>query len=71
MNSMSSLVVEITLGNAVESRHKVDAVIANAEGSLVRIHGDADRETYPRSSIRQGVAVVAIGQKRRGRQVWL
>jgi L-asparaginase II len=38
MNSMSSLVVESTLGNAVESRHKVDAVIADAEGSLVRIH---------------------------------
>ena len=51
MNSMSSLVVESTLGNAVESRHKVDAVIADAEGSLVRIHEDADRETYPRSSV--------------------
>lgn len=52
MNSMSSLVVEVTLGNAVESRPKVDAMIADAEGSLVRIHGDADRETYTSCSVK-------------------
>jgi L-asparaginase II len=63
MNSMSSLVVEITRGNAVESRHQVDAVIADAEGSLVSTHGDADRETYPRSSIKalQALPLVESG----------
>ncbi len=63
MNSTSSLVVEITRGNAVESRHKVDAVIADAEGSRVRIYGDADRETYPRSSVKalQALPLVESG----------
>ncbi|MCB1458468.1 MAG: asparaginase [Nitratireductor sp.] len=45
-------IVEVTRGNHVECRHRVDIVIADADGNLVRSFGDPRRPVFPRSSIK-------------------
>lgn len=50
MKHNPSAVVEITRGNAVESTHDVDIVIADYTGKIVETYGDADLHIYPRSS---------------------
>lgn len=63
MKSLPSLVVEVLRGNRVESRHLVDAVIADASGKLVRAHGIGDRPVFPRSANKalQALALVESG----------
>jgi L-asparaginase II len=63
MKILPPLEVEITRGNRVESRHLVDAVIADASGALVRVHGEAARPVFPRSAIKalQALALVESG----------
>lgn len=50
MKHNPSAVLEITRGNAVESTHDVDIVIADYTGKIVETYGDADLHIYPRSS---------------------
>jgi L-asparaginase II len=63
MKILSPLHVEVSRGNSVESRHLVDAVIADASGRLVRVHGEAERPVFPRSAIKalQALALVESG----------
>ncbi|MEM7141669.1 MAG: asparaginase [Actinomycetota bacterium] len=51
------LVVEVTRGSVVESRHDVDVVAVDASGDLVFSRGDAQRPTLPRSAIKPVQAV--------------
>jgi L-asparaginase II len=63
MKSFPPLVVEATRGGRAESRHLVDAVIADASGALHTIHGEAERPVFPRSSIKalQALPLVESG----------
>ncbi len=63
MKSFPSLTVEVTRGGHVESRHLVDAVIADADGKIVRVHGIAQRPVFPRSANKalQALALVESG----------
>ncbi len=63
MKILLPLHVEVMRGNRVESRHAVDAVIADAAGNLVRVHGEAGRPVFPRSAIKalQALALVESG----------
>lgn len=57
------LIVEVTRGGRVESRHLVDAAIADADDAIVRSHGDIDGAVYPRSAIKalQALPLVESG----------
>ncbi|MCB1386909.1 MAG: asparaginase [Nitratireductor sp.] len=61
--SQREIVVEVTRGSHVESVHAVDAVIADADGGIVAIHGDGGRGVFPRSSIKalQALPLVESG----------
>ena len=57
------LVVEVTRGNSVESRHLVSAVAVDTEGRVAFRAGDTGRPVYPRSAIKplQALAMVESG----------
>jgi len=57
------LVVEVTRGDRVESRHEVDVAIVGVDGLLVRAHGDAHRDVMPRSASKplQALPLVTTG----------
>ncbi len=63
MKTLPPLMVDVTRGNHVESRHAVDAVIADASGNLVTAYGSPDRPVFPRSAIKalQALALVESG----------
>lgn len=63
MKHLPAAVVEVTRGPLVESRHRVDIVVADAGGALVAVHGEAERPTFPRSAIKalQALALVESG----------
>ncbi|HEY7688138.1 MAG TPA: asparaginase [Dongiaceae bacterium] len=46
------LVVEITRGGMVESRHRAAVAVVDADGKVVRAWGDIDRPVYGRSAIK-------------------
>lgn len=48
----SPLEVQVLRGNFTESVHLVDAVVIDADGKTVASFGDANKITYPRSSIK-------------------
>ncbi|MEL7428652.1 MAG: asparaginase [Pseudomonadota bacterium] len=52
MTPKAALCVELVRGGMVESSHLVDAVVVDAEGAIVRAHGDCERMVFPRSSIK-------------------
>jgi L-asparaginase II len=49
---MNPVIVEVTRGNIVESRHRGAIAIADAEGKLVSAWGDVDAAVYPRSAFK-------------------
>lgn len=61
--SANPLEVEVTRGSRVESRHRIDLVVAGADGSVVASRGDAQLEIYPRSAIKalQALPLVESG----------
>lgn len=61
----NTLVVEVTRGDLVESRHHVHAVVTSLEGQ--ESWGDAQRLTFPRSAakIMQAIALVESGAAKR------
>ncbi len=63
MNTYSPIVVEVHRGSLLESRHRVHAVIASANGEIVEAWGDAAMEIYPRSAIKplQALAFLETG----------
>ncbi|MCG6858590.1 MAG: asparaginase [Salaquimonas sp.] len=67
MRTLPPAIVEVTRGPLVESRHEVDIVVANSEGTLLSVYGGADRPVFPRSSIKalQALALVESGAAER------
>ncbi|MBN4047388.1 asparaginase [Acidimicrobiaceae bacterium AH-315-P05] len=59
----AALTVEVTRGNRVESKHRVDAVVSDAKGVVVASWGDADRPTQPRSASKplQAIPLITSG----------
>ncbi|NQW01032.1 MAG: asparaginase [Rhodospirillales bacterium] len=52
MIDKNPLIVEVTRGGMVESRHRVHALVCDARGSVVHGWGDLDMSIYPRSAIK-------------------
>jgi L-asparaginase II len=63
MKTHPPIEIAVKRGERVESRHLADAVVAAADGSIVAVHGDGDRPTFPRSAIKalQALALVESG----------
>ncbi len=57
------LTVDVTRGSAVESRHRVNAVLMDGRGNIKAVYGDAQRLTFPRSSLKplQTIALLESG----------
>ena len=54
------LIVEVTRGNLVESRHRCIAAIAGPDGGVVRSWGDLEQPIYGRSAIKPLLALPLI-----------
>lgn len=52
MIDKNPLIVEVTRGSMVESRHRVHAIVCDARGGVLHSWGDPDLLIYPRSSIK-------------------
>lgn len=63
MLSHPPLTVEVTRGPAVESSHLVHAVVMDGQGKIKVAYGNAQRLTFPRSSLKplQAIALVESG----------
>ncbi|MBI1244896.1 MAG: asparaginase [Alphaproteobacteria bacterium] len=46
------LIVEVTRGNMVESRHRAIVAVVSSDGALVESHGDIGRQVFARSAIK-------------------
>ncbi|MCP3912200.1 MAG: asparaginase [Actinomycetia bacterium] len=59
----SPLIVEVTRGHEVESRHQVDAVVVDQAGRVVAGWGDTDRMVLPRSASKplQALPLITTG----------
>lgn len=57
------LIIEVTRGDTVESRHLGHAVVADADGRVIAAWGESDRPTFPRSAIKpvQALPLVETG----------
>ncbi|MDH5519975.1 MAG: asparaginase, partial [Acidimicrobiia bacterium] len=57
------LLVEVSRGGRVESRHEVDAVVVDRHGSIVESWGEAERPVMPRSSAKplQAIPLITSG----------
>lgn len=47
-----ALIVEVTRGTAVESRHRAIVAVVRPDGSVVEAHGDIGHAVFPRSAIK-------------------
>lgn len=67
MTAAPPILVEATRGQMVESRHRGQAVVVDAEGRVVAAWGDPDVPVYPRSSIKplQALALIETGAAER------
>jgi len=63
MNGQNPVLVEVTRGDAVESRHRGAIAVVTATGEVVRSWGRADAPVLPRSAIKalQALALVETG----------
>ncbi len=63
MNTSNPVLIEVTRGGAVESRHRGAAVVVLGDGTLVAQWGDIEAPVYPRSAIKpiQALALVESG----------
>ncbi len=57
------VLVEVTRGNIVESRHRGAAMVVDADGKVVLSVGDVDRPVFPRSAVKsiQALPLVESG----------
>ena len=53
------LIVEVTRGTLVESRHRCIAAVAGPDGGVVRSWGDIEQPIYGRSAIKPLLALAA------------
>jgi L-asparaginase II len=63
MTTANPILVEVTRGSLVESRHRGAAAVVDADGKVVRAWGDIERAIYPRSANKplQAIALVETG----------
>jgi len=63
MTSNNPIIVEVTRGGMVESRHRGHCVVADRTGASVHVWGDGERLIYPRSAIKplQALALIETG----------
>lgn len=63
IHSSAPVIIEVTRGTLVESRHRVHAVVADAAGNIIHAWGEAEKEIYPRSAIKplQTLALIETG----------
>lgn len=67
MKQLPSAIVEVTRGvgskQFVESLHKIDIVVADADGNVVKSYGDPKRGVFPRSAIKalQALPLIETG----------
>ena len=63
MAAKNELIVEVTRGDMVESRHRCACVVVDAAGRTIHAWGDTDRVVYPRSAIKplQTLALIETG----------
>ncbi len=59
-NGTAPVLVEITRGAMVESRHRGHAAVVDADGGVVMAFGDAEAVIYPRSAIKPLQAIPLI-----------
>ena len=57
---MNPILVEVTRGDLVESRHRGAVAIADASGKLVWSCGDVERPIYPRSAVKMLQALILV-----------
>jgi len=57
---MNPILVEVTRGDLVESRHRGAVAIADASGKLVWSCGDVERPIYPRSAVKMLQALTLV-----------
>ncbi|MFM7345848.1 MAG: asparaginase [Tagaea sp.] len=57
------LQIDVVRGQAVESRHNVIVAVADADGRILRSHGDVGRAVFPRSAIKpiQSLGLIESG----------
>ncbi len=62
-NGATPVLVEVTRGAMVESRHRGHATVVDSEGGVVMSWGEAEATIYPRSAIKplQAIALVESG----------
>lgn len=62
-SSLSPMMVNISRGSMVESRHQVTAVISDADGKILKSYGETDKPVYLRSAIKplQALPLVESG----------
>jgi L-asparaginase II len=56
---MDAILVEVTRGARVESRHAGAALVMDAHGQVVFAIGDVDAPVYPRSAVKALLALPA------------
>src|SRR3546814_1571822 len=63
VDAANPLLVEVTRGSQVESRHRAAVAVVDTDGKLVVSAGDTDRPVYARSAIKslQAIALVESG----------
>ncbi len=54
------LLVEVTRGDLIESRHRGAVVVVDEDGKIVAGWGDVDRLIYPRSAVKPFQAMVSV-----------
>ena len=66
MDAASPILVEVTRGNTVESRHRGIVAVAVAGGAVVAAWGDAERAVFPRSAVKplQALPLIETGAAR-------
>ena len=60
MINKNPLIVEVTRGTMVESRHRIHCIICDARGKVIHGWGDLDMSIYPRSAIKPMQAMPLI-----------
>jgi len=67
MTTGNPIVVDVTRGDAVESRHRAAAMVVGADGRIVAAWGDIDRPIFPRSAVKplQALALIETGAAER------
>jgi L-asparaginase II len=54
------MLVEVTRGPTVESRHAIDVAVVDADGALVWSSGDPDAAVFPRSAVKSMLALPMV-----------